>query len=194
MHRAALFLAAVVLTIIILVVAAPMAARHRSPSQKSTFRPHRVSTCSDAQDVLPQAMIDPDYRLHQWTGQQNSNWTVADQPWDPQSRIQLTAAALTAGARPAFRPINPITRIGVTDRVLNWANPQGVGDPSSDPCSPAVSLFDVQPFQPGFMVPRQNDSTDGTPYENRYYYQPEYWSRASGPYGGPYTPVRDCDS
>jgi hypothetical protein len=106
--------------------------------------------------------------------------------------MQLTAAALTAGARQMYQPINPLTRVGVTDRVLNWDNPYGLGDKFSNPCSDAVSVFDVQPWQPGFMVPKENDSTDGTPAENRYYYQPAYWSRASGPYGGPYTPVAAC--
>jgi hypothetical protein len=165
-------------------------------SPKENIIPRRVDTCSSAQDVLPAAMADPDYLLHQWTGQDNRNWTVEVTPWDPDSKIQLTAAALTAGARPMHRPINPLTRIGITDRVLNWDNPyantRGVEDISASPCSSAVSVYDVQPFQPGFLIPKANDSTDGTMAQRRYYYQPAYWSRASGPYGGPYRPVASC--
>ena len=47
-------------------------------------------------------------------------------------------------------------------------------------------------LQPGFMVRAHNDSTDGTRYEGRYYYQPSVWNRTSGPYGGPYVPKGDC--
>lgn len=156
------------------------------------FRPHRVDTCSAAQDALPAAMEDPDYSLHQWTGQDNENWTVEVTPWDPDSRIQLTAAALAPSTRAAYRPINPLTRIGVTSRVRNWDNPYAGDDISSDPCSSAVSIYEVQPFEPGFLIPKANDSTDDTMAEQRYYYQPAYWSRASGPYGGPYKPVASC--
>ena len=90
------------------------------------------------------------------------------------------------------RPVNPLTRIGVTNRVLNWDNPYAGDDISSSPCSSAVSVYEVQPFQPGFLIPRENDSTDGTMAQQRTYYQPAYWSRASGPYGGPYQPVASC--
>jgi hypothetical protein len=165
---------------------------------KETVIPRRVDTCTGVQDkhqrclVLPAAMADPDYALHQWSGTDNANWTAEVTPWDPDSRIQLTTAALTAGARQRHRPINPLTRIGVTDRVPNWDHPYGAGDISSSPCSSAVSVYQVQAFQPGFLVPRANDSTDGTMAERRYYYQPAYWSRASGPYGGPYKPVAAC--
>jgi len=160
--------------------------------------PRRVNTCTPRQDVLPAAMPDPHYALHQWSGQDNHNWTVPIVPWDPDSKIQLTAGALTAGARPKNRPVNPLTRIGITDRVLNWDNPYadvgGRTDISASPCSSAVSIYQVQPFQPGYLVPKKNNSTDGTMAEGRYYYQPEYWSRASGPYGGPYKPVASCPS
>ena len=159
---------------------------------KEAVVPRRVAACSDAQDVLPAAMADPDYALHRWSGEQNANWTAEVTPWDPDSRIQLTAAALTAGARRRNRPVNPLTRVGATDRVPNWDNPYAGDDISSSPCSSAVSVFQVQPFQPGFLAPRANDSTDGTMAEGRYYYQPAYWSRASGPYGGPYRPVAAC--
>ncbi len=154
-----------------------------SPS-KAAFAPQRVNTCSNAQDMLP---VDPAPAFHLWTGQDNKNFTADVVPWDPDSRIQLTAAALTPGSRREFLPINPITRVGVTSRVPTWDNPfTPYGDPSG-PCSRAVSLWDVQPFAPGFMEPAANDSTDGTPYERRTYYQPSVWDwPVSSPYGGPY--------
>lgn len=163
-----------------------------APGRRETLMPRRVDTCTTAQDVLPAAMADPDPSLHAWSGQGNTNFTAAITPWDPDSRQQLETAALTAGARKMHRPINPLTRIGVTDRVLNWDNPYAGDDISSSPCSSAVSVYQVQPFQPGFLIPTANDSTDGTMAQLRTYYQPAYWSRASGPYGGPYEPVASC--
>jgi hypothetical protein len=155
-----------------------------SAAGPDSFTPQRVNTCSDAQDMLPP---DPDPAVHLWTGQNNRNFTVADVPWDPTSRIQLTGGALTPGSRRAFLPINPITRIGVTNRVPTWGNPYTpYGDPSG-PCSRAVSLWDVQPGAPGFLEPALPDSTDGTPYQRRSYYQPAVWEwPAASPYGGPY--------
>jgi hypothetical protein len=160
--------------------------------RREGLMPRRVDTCTTAQDVLPAAMADPDPFLHAWSGQDNKNFTAAVTPWDPDSRQQLETAALTAGARQMHRPVNPLTRIGVTDRVLNWDNPYAGDDISSSPCSSAVSVYEVQPFQPGFLIPKENDSTDGTMAQQRTYYQPAYWSRASGPYGGPYQPVASC--
>lgn len=148
------------------------------------FAPQRVNACSDAQDMLPP---DREPAFHLWAGQGNRNFTVADVPWDPASQIQLTGGALAPGSRRAFLPINPVTRIGVTDRVPTWANPYVLeGDPSG-PCSRAVSLWEVQPGAPGFLEPAAPDSTDGTPYERRSYYQPAVWEwPAASPYGGPY--------
>lgn len=167
--------------------------RYQQTHSREKIIPRRVDTCSSEQDVLPAVMADPDYSLHQWSGQGNRNWTVEVTPWDPDSRIQLESAALTPGARQMHRPVNPLTRIGITDQVLNWENPySGLDDPSSSPCSTATSIYEVQPFQPGYMKKASNDSTDGTDAQQRYYYQPAYWSRASGPYGGPYRPVACC--
>lgn len=151
---------------------------------KATFVPLRENTCSNAQDMLP---VDTAPAFHLWTGQDNKNWTADVVPWDPDSQIQLTAAALTPGSRREFLPINPITRVGVTDRVPTWDNPfTPYGDPSG-PCSRAASLWGVQPFAPGFMEPAANDSTDGTPYDRRTYYQPSFWDwPVSSIYGGPY--------
>lgn len=187
------YAAGVVVVLLLVVIYAVWRHRKASGVQRENIIPRRVNTCSSAQDVLPAAMADPDYSLHQWSGQDNRNWTVEVTPWDPDSRIQLTSAALTAGARQMHRPINPLTRIGITDRVPNWGNPfSSIEDPSSSPCSAATSIYEVQPFQPGFMKKAANDSTDGTHDQQRYYYQPAYWSRASGPYGGPYRPVACC--
>lgn len=146
----------------------------------------RVDTCGPSQAALPAAMSDPDPALRAWAGPRNANFTVPLTPWDPDSRQQLETGALSASTRRALRPVNPLTRAGVTARVRNWDNPYGAGDISSDPCSSAVSLYEVQPFQYGALVPRANDSTDGTMAQKRYYYQPPYWSRAAAPYGGPY--------
>lgn len=191
MRNAPLLVAVLVILVVVL-----LAVFYRPLARRETVIPRRVNTCSSAQNVLPEVTAPPGYpeqtSFYEWTGQNNHNWTVADQPWDPDTKMQLTAAALTAGARQRYLPINPLTRIGITDRVLNWDNPYGANDMFSNPCSDAVSIFDVQPSQPGFMEPMQNDSTDGTPAEDRYYYQPSYWNRASGPYGGPYTPVAVC--
>lgn len=155
---------------------------------KETIVPRRADTCTAAQSALPAAMADPDPFLHAWAGQDNKNFTAAVTPWDPDSRQQLETAALTAGARQIHRPINPLTRIGVADGVLGFAG----GGISSSPCSSAVPVYQVQPFQPGWLIPKANDSTDGTMAQQRAYYQPAYWSRASGPYGGPYQPVASC--
>ena len=154
--------------------------------------PRRVSTCGPAQNSLPASMADPAPGLHAWTGQVNKNFTAPLTPWDPDSRQQLETVALTASARQMYRPINPLTRVGVTSRVLNWDNPYSGADISSSPCSSAKSIYEVQSFELGALIPKENDSTDGTMYEKRTYYQPEYWSRASGPYGGPYLPVASC--
>ena len=151
---------------------------------KETVVPRRVSVCSPARR-------DADPVLHAWTGQDNRNFTAPVVPWDPDSRIQLTAASLTAGARPKHRPVNPLTRIGITDRVPAWQT-RNDSDIFASPCSSAVSIYGVQPSQPDFLVPKANESTDGTMAQRRYYYQPAYWSRASGPYGGPYRPVASC--
>ena len=156
-------------------------------SPKDTFRPQRVA-CPNAEAP------DPDPNLHRWAGQRNQNWTTVVTPWDPDSRIQLESAALTPSTRAMHLPINPVTRIGVTSRVRNWDNPYARNDLFTSPCSDANSLFDLQPFQPGFLAPKQNESTDNTPAQGRYYFQPEYWSRASGPYGGPYTSVASCSA
>lgn len=141
---------------------------------------------------VPALAPDHDPALHIWSGQLNHNFTAPYTPWDPDSRQQLETAALTAGGRKMHLPVNPDTRIGVTDRVKVWDNPYTAADDPSSPCSKAVSIYDVQPFQQGFLVPRTNGSTDGTPAQGRYYYQPAYWSRESGPYGGPYTPAAHC--
>jgi hypothetical protein len=120
------------------------------------------------------------------------------------AKTQLATGALTASATEATLPVNPITRIGVTARVRNWDNPglqhlhsdiSGPPPPNiySDPCSSAVSIYDVQPGQPGFLVKAENDSTDGTMYRGRYFYQPTYWDMGSaGPYGGPYAAKATC--
>lgn len=156
---------------------------------KEHYLPRRVNVCSSAQDVLPAAMADPEAALHARSGQNNANFTVPITPWDPNSRQQLETAALTAGARRAHLPINPLTHIGITDRVPIWQNPYTDAEDISGPCSSAVSIYQVQPHQPGYLVRASNDSTDGTMAQQRYYYQPPYWSRESGPYGGPYTPL-----
>lgn len=147
--------------------------------------PRRTNTCAGT----PTSYDDPWPR--RWTGQRNQNWTVTDQPFDPESKIQLTAGALAPSARPAHLPINPVTRIGITSRVRNWENPF-TGSIFSNPCASGASVYDVPIHAPGDLVPAVNDSTDGTMYQGRVYYQPAYWSRASGPLGGPYTPLSTC--
>ena len=143
----------------------------------------RVDTCGPSHEPR---RVRRARNLHAWAGSRNANFTVPLAPWDPDSRQQLETGALSASTRRTLRPVNPPTRVGVTARVRNWDNPYGAGDISSDPCSSAVSLYEVQPFQYGALVPRANDSTDGTMAQKRYYYQPPYWSRATAPYGGPY--------
>lgn len=175
MTSSRLFAAALAVLLVLVVVCC-------IPSQGSRERviPRRVDTCTAAQDVLLCERTDMMSRIDSIT------------PWSPDSQIRPMVAALTAGAR----EINPLTRIGVTDRVLRFAesdNPcAGDDDISASPCSSAPSVYEVQPFQPGFLVKAQNDSTDGTMAQRRYHYQPAYWSRTSGPYGGPYHPVASC--
>jgi hypothetical protein len=140
---------------------------------RESIIPRRVDTCTAAQDMLPAAMADPD-----------------PDP-DPDPAHHAHHARSGQGKRPMHPPINPLTSIGITGRVRNWANPYS-DDIASSPCSSAVSVFQVQPFQPGYMAPKQNDSTDGTAAQQRYHYQPAYWSRASGPLGGPYRSVASC--
>lgn len=149
--------------------------------------PRRTNTCAKT----PPTSDDPWPR--RWTGQRNQNWTVVDQPFDPDSKIQLTAGALTPAAREAHLPINPVTRIGVTARVRNWENPY-TDSIFSDPCASGDSVYDVLPRAPGDLIPAANDSTDGTMYQGRTYYQPAYWTRASGPLGGPYVPLSTCSA
>jgi hypothetical protein len=157
---------------------------------RDRFWAARVNSCSDAQAALPE---DPAPAFHRWTGPGNRNWTAEVTPWDPDSRIQLTAAALTPGSRQEFLPINPITRIGATSRLRTWANPF---TPSGDPSGPCnlqyPSLWEPQPFQPDYYVPAQND---GSPDAPRAFYQALPWDAppnfrdGHSVYGGPYRPL-----
>lgn len=127
----------------------------------------------------PLAALDPGYR---------PSHLAMLLPWDPDSRQQLETAALAAGGRGAHwfaaggGGVNPVSRIGATSRVRGWENPYIAADDPRAPCAPAV----------GDLAPAARDSTDGGPTAKRYYFQPPYWSRVAGPYGGPYRPLAAC--
>lgn len=186
---AVLAVLAVLVVLAVLLVAA-VARRGQKSRPRETVIPRRTDLCAGPAP-------DPDPELRAWGGQDNANGTVAVTPWDPDSRIQLTAGALTAGARPAHRPVNPVSRIGVNDSVPAWEGlPSAAGAPAAPrpggPCDSTPSIYEIQPFQPGFLAPKADDSTDGTRMAGRYYYQPPYWSFAAGPAGGPYRPIASC--
>jgi len=175
--------------ILVVLVALVLVALARRRGRADGFRPQRVPLCSARQDVF---VKDTDRPLHYWTGENNRNWTAAAVPYDPDSKTQLFVSALTASASERVLPVDPLTRIGSNSQVLRWGNPFTPLNGKGCPCSDQVSVYDLQPFETGFMIPKKSDSTDGTSFEGRYYYQPEYWSFAAGPRGGPYTPVAAC--
>lgn len=157
-------------------------------SYKGNFVPSRVDPCSSKQDVMK---IDKEPDLHQWPDMPTSY----SPPYSVDSKLQLVTSALSPSTSERHMPVNPITNIGKGTSVMRWDNPYYPPDtPYYSPCSDVLSPYEKQPWQTGFMIKKDFESTDGTKYRNRYYYQPMYSSYASGPYGGPYTPLFNCSS
>jgi len=174
--------------------------------KRDAFMPARVDTCSQSQRALP---LDYDPELHSphggTSGPRNANRTLVPHRWSPPSEVLLDSGVLTPGERGMYKAgspyghpgINPITRIGITSRVRARDNPypaRAKGNFADDPCSSAPSIFERQSGEPGQLIRMYDDSTDNDPMYGgrRYYYQPAYWDRRSGPLGGPYEPVGQC--
>jgi len=137
-------------------------------------------TCGTLEKIVPRRELcrgdacDPDPELRVWAGEGNRNWTAAPDPWNDVTRVDLTAGAPSPASRGRYWPIDPNTRIGVTDRVNVWSNPQG--GVYASPCSSARPVYSTQPFERGFLEEKENDSTDGTMAQRRTFYMQPYWS------------------
>lgn len=108
-------------------------------SRKDGFRPVPVSTCG-----VPR---DPEYAVDM--SRRGAAGTVVWYPWSRESKVSLRRAA---ESNEAAESLNPFTGVGKTSSVRTMRDRY-----RRDEALSRISQYELQPGEPGFMVPAPQD-------------------------------------
>lgn len=120
--------------------------------------------------------------------------TVARVPYSTQSKVSLTGGGEAPSLRQSYQPANPISGIGKASYQRLWSD----ASMPDTTCAWRDSIFELQHGQPGYVEATLADTTDGTPYQGRYYVAGDptaAWSYGhKNAAGGPYHGITTCPS